>query len=186
MLCTANQCRSPMAEALLRHRLEAAGIPARVSSAGLYPGGSPATADGVAVMGRRGIDTSEHVSRRLAREMVEEASLVIGMAREHVREAAVLSPVALGRSFTLKELVGLGERLGARQPDEDLPAWLARMAAARDQRRLVGMGHDPSYDVEDPVGQGRAAYEATVAELDDLIDRLVAVAFTPTSEERNP
>ena len=41
LLCTANQCRSPMAEVLLRHHLAAAGIEATVSSAGLYEGGAP-------------------------------------------------------------------------------------------------------------------------------------------------
>lgn len=87
-----------MAEALLRRRLEAAGIPARVHSAGLLPGGRPATADGVAVMAARGLDTSAHVSRQLTRDLVAGADLVIGMAREHVREAVVLEPAAGGPS----------------------------------------------------------------------------------------
>jgi hypothetical protein len=32
ILCTANQCRSPMAEAMLRHRLEALGVDAVISN----------------------------------------------------------------------------------------------------------------------------------------------------------
>lgn len=172
-----------MAEALLRHRFETVGVQARVHSAGLLAGGRPATADGVAVMAARGLDTSAHVSRRLARELVADADLVIGMAREHVREAVVLEPRALHRCFTLKELVGLAERTGPRRPDEPLDAWLARLAAGRDQRRLVGAGHDPDYDVEDPVGQGRAAYEATADELEALLDRLVDLAFAPAPKE---
>ena len=49
-VCTGNTCRSPMAAALLRHRLgERAGV--EIASAGISaPAGSPASANAVAVM----------------------------------------------------------------------------------------------------------------------------------------
>lgn len=172
-----------MAEAILRHRLEEAGVEASVSSAGLHAGGRPATTAGVAAMAARGLDTSGHVSRQLEAEMVAAADLIVGMAREHVREVAVIDPGALARSFTLKELVRLGEQAGPRAPDEPLEAWLARLGRGRERQRLLGAGHDPDYDVEDPVGRGRDDYEATAAELDDLLGRLAALALAPTAKE---
>ncbi len=164
-----------MAEALLRHHLASAGVEASVSSAGLHPGGRPATQHGVACMAARGLDLSGHVSRQLARELVDAADLVIAMAREHVREVAVLDPDALARTFTLKELVALGERTGPREADGPLDAWLRRAGQGRDTKRLLGVGHDPELDVEDPIGRDRTAYEATAEELDDLLGRLVTL-----------
>src|SRR5688500_7832403 len=126
MVCTGNTCRSPMAAALLGRRLDEAGVKAAVSSAGLLFDGKPATDDGVAVMAGRGFDTAAHRSRKLRPELVAGADIVIGMAREHVREAVVLSPAIWGRAFTLKEIVRRGEERGGRAAGEPLEQWLAR------------------------------------------------------------
>lgn len=170
MVCTANQCRSPMAAALLRARVPA-GV--SVSSAGLLPGGAPATADA-----RRTVDgLDDHVSRQLSPAMVDDASLVIGMERRHVREVVVSSPDAFGRTFTLRELARRGSAVGARRVDEGeaFDGWLARVGAGRRLADLVG--DDPADDVADPVGQPPAVYRATAAELAGLLERLVALAW---------
>lgn len=112
--------------------------------------------------------------------MVARADLVIGMAREHVREAAVLHPRGLGRVFTLKELARGADAVGPRAADEPLDEWLGRITAARRPEMLLGVGHDDELDVEDPVGRGRADYEATADLLDALLGRVVALAF-PTA-----
>lgn len=184
ILCTANQCRSPMAEVLLRRHLERAGVTAQVSSAGLHPGGSPATDHGQATMAARGLDLTGHTSRQLTRELVDRADVVVGMAREHVREVAVLDRQALDRAFTLREIVALGEQVGPRGADEPLEDWLRRAAASRRRESLLGSGHDAAMDIEDPVGRGPDAYEATATELDHLLARLVAVAWP--AEVRTP
>lgn len=166
-----------MAEVLLRHRLEQAGVDARVSSAGLYPGGRPATPHGQATVAQRGLDLSGFTSRRLSRTLIEEADLIVTMAREHVREVAADVPEALGRTFTLKELVRLGTAVGPRPSGSSLASWLASVSADRRREPLLGVGHDDAYDVEDPVGRGRNDYEATAEEIDELLARLVALAW---------
>ncbi len=166
-----------MAEVLLRRRLAAAGVDARVSSAGLYEGGQPATDHGVTTMAERGLDLTAHRSRQVDDTMLAHADLVIGMAREHVREAAVLAPDALARTFTLKELVRLAGADGPRPHDEALAVWLARLAQARSREALVGLGHDEELDVEDPVGRGRRDYEITADLLDELLAKVVELAF---------
>jgi protein-tyrosine phosphatase len=166
-----------MAEVLLRHHLERAGVRAHVSSAGLYQGGVPATDHGVAAMADRGLDLSEHRSRRLDAAMLQEADLVIAMARVHVREAAVLEPSALRRTFTLKELARAATVAGPRGADQPLADWLAGIADARDPAALVGIGHDDELDVDDPIGRGRADYEVTATLLDDLLGQVVDLAF---------
>ncbi len=166
-----------MAEALLRRRLADAGVSATVSSAGLYEGGAPATPDGVVAMGERGLDLSGHRSRTLTTEMVDQADLVVGMAREHVREAVLLRPPALAKAFTLKELVRRADAAGPREVGEELDAWLARVAAGRRRDELIGTGYDDAMDVFDPVGKGPELYEETAVLLDDLLTRLVALAW---------
>lgn len=166
-----------MAEVLLRHHLHAAGVEAHVSSAGLYEGGRPATSHGVAAMADRGLDLSQHRSRQMDPDMLADADLVIAMAREHVREAVVLDAKALGKTFTLKELARGAALVGPRRADETLAAWLERVARTRSASALVGVGYDDTLDVDDPVGRRRSEYEVTANLLDDLLARVVALAF---------
>ncbi len=183
LLCTANQCRSPMAEALMRHRLESAGVAATVSSAGMYPGGASATNHAQATMAERGLDLSHHVSRTFDRPLINAADLVIGMTREHVREAVAVEPEALGRTFTLKELVRAGDTVGGRRPAESLEDWLDRASAGRELSSLVGVGHDDAYDIADPVGGSRLDYDTTANELDHLLGLLVTLVW-PVGDNR--
>jgi protein-tyrosine phosphatase len=164
-----------MAEVLLRQRLGDLGVDARVASAGLLQSGQPASAHGIDILRGRGLDMAAHRSRAITREMLSSADLVIAMAREHVREAVVLNPSLWPRTFTLKELVRRGEAAGPRRADESLPEWLDRVGQGRRVADLTGSSADD--DVADPIGGPRSAYERLATELDNLLDRLVAVAF---------
>ncbi|HUQ63692.1 MAG TPA: ribose 5-phosphate isomerase B [Acidimicrobiales bacterium] len=169
-MCTGNICRSPVAEALLRHRLSDSGADVHVASAGLLRGGLPASEHGIAVLAERGFDLSEHRSQPVTPQLLEGADLVLGMAREHVREAVVLVPQAFPRTFTLKELVRRGEAIGPRGEGETVEMWLERAHAGRTSIDL--MGASPADDVADPIGHPRPIYERMVAELDNLTVRL--------------
>lgn len=164
-----------MAEHLLRRRFETAGVGARVASAGLLDPGLPASAHGVDVARAMGLDLAPHRSRSMSRDILAGADLILGMAREHVREAVVLEPGVWPRTFTLKELVRRGEAVGPRRPGEALGEWLARAGHGRRVTDLTGSSADD--DVADPIGMARPAYERMAHELDDLAGRLVAVAF---------
>src|SRR4029453_12414081 len=54
LICTANQCRSAMAEGMLRRLLTDHGAYAEIGSAGLLRGGAPATRDAGAVLADAG------------------------------------------------------------------------------------------------------------------------------------
>src|SRR5215831_8755795 len=133
ILCTGNICRSPMAEGMLRAKLEERGVAATVSSAGLSFYGRPPTEEAMAVAEAYGVDITDHTSRMLHTEMLA-ADLIIAMERLHLREAVVLDSTVLERCFTLKELVRRAEETGARRVDEPLGNWLARVGRGR---RLV-------------------------------------------------
>jgi protein-tyrosine phosphatase len=171
IVCTGNTCRSPMAEAILRQRVESFGIDATVASAGLVSDGQPATDSAVDTVAIRGLDITGHHSRRITPDLLAGPDLIVGMAREHVREAVVLRPELYSRTFTLKELVRRGGELGPRDPGQSIDEWLR---AAHDGRTPVQlMGSSDLDDVADPVGRGPAVYEATARELVVLVDRLV-------------
>jgi len=162
-----------MAAALLARRLGEASVPARVGSAGLFPGGRAAWPEAEAVMAERGIDISAHESRRLDPLLVAGADLVLGMTREHVREAVVLDPVAYNRAFTLKELA---RRSGVEpRGRRSLAEWLATLSADREVEELLGA--DPADDVEDPTGGPISAFRNTADELDALVGRIVRVGW---------
>lgn len=164
-----------MAEAFLRHRLDSLGVPARVRSAGLLESGNPAAPSGVEILAGRGLDMSAHRSTTMSADILRQADLAIGMARQHVREAVVIAREVWPRTFTLKELVRRGAAIGPRKEGEGLEAWLARAHMGRTPSSL--MGASPDDDIDDPIGRPRAAYEHMVADIDELIDRLVALAW---------
>jgi protein-tyrosine phosphatase len=168
-----------MAEGFLRAQLHAAGINAQVGSAGLLPGGASPAPEAVAVMAERGIDITRHVSCQLTPDIARSANLIIGMTRQHVREACVGYGALLQRAFTLRELVRRSEEIGPRRADETLYTWLGRVGAGRRPTDLVG---DVSGDdIADPIGKPRMFYEQTA---DELADRLGSFVQLLVGEQR--
>ena len=107
VICTANICRSPVVEALLRKKLEARGLEWQVSSSGLLgvEGWAPA-AESTALMAAEGIDISAHRSSAATPEMLEQSALVLCMERAHVANLCALHPPAKGRIHRLAEMAG--------------------------------------------------------------------------------
>ena len=164
-----------MAEALLRRRLLDVGELPRVHSAGLQGDGYDVSRGAVSALAPYGLDIGAHRSRLMTKAMLAEADLVVGMAREHVREAVLLHPEAWPRTFTLKELVRRAEQAGARAPGQSFEEWLDKVHAGRSRGDLLTAASDD--DIADPIGMSSEVYERTAAEIGDLVDRLVAAAW---------
>ena len=177
IVCTGNTCRSPMAEALLRHSLDTRAIPATVSSAGLLFDGEPATGTAVDTLDELGLDLHRHRSRVITPDLVGSADLVVAMAREHVREVVIRRPDRYGRVFTLRELVRRGDEAGSRPADESIEAWLARLHVGR--RPSSHQGSSSLDDIADPVGRGPGVYARTAADLGVLVTRLTDLLWDP-------
>ncbi|MCX7621849.1 MAG: hypothetical protein N2037_13515 [Acidimicrobiales bacterium] len=184
VLCTGNVCRSPMAEALLRHHLTERGViggggsrssTVSIRSAGLLASGQRASDEVIELMGARGLDLTGHQSCMVEPEMIRTADLILGMTREHVREAALLVPECFGRTFTLKELVRRGELVGPRQVGMTLAAWLEQVGEGRSPNRLLGQSDED--DIPDPMGRRFKFYKQVARDIDELSARLVALLF---------
>jgi protein-tyrosine phosphatase len=175
LVCTANQCRSPLAAAALRTRLAQRDPAVIVESAGLGADGFPATPPTVDAAAVLGLDLSTHRSRCVDASLIGRAELVVGMERRHVREVVVLDRRSLPRTFTLKELVRRGSEIGSRAPEESLAAWLERVNTGRRPTDLLGSSRDD--DVADPTVDPLADYDVTAREVDDLVRRFVEMAF---------
>ncbi len=90
-VCTGNTCRSPLAEAMARALAAARGLDLIVSSAGTSAWqGAPASDASILVGLERKLDLSTHRARVLTRELVEEATLILGMAAHHVAAVRAL------------------------------------------------------------------------------------------------
>jgi protein-tyrosine-phosphatase len=192
-VCTGNICRSVMAEAFFRRYLGTGkALGWEVGSAGLEAEpGRPPELGVVRVMSEYGLDVSGHRARRLTREMVEEADLVLAMALHNSQRLVVRHQEAAGKVFTLKEFVirGLphGEHLDGHLPAERLRFLMERI------RRIEGWEAPPGGEVnhqirsfllhyfhlygqelsiDDPLGQSMDFMRRVAEEIREAVDEL--------------
>ena len=87
IVCTANICRSPMAEGLLAHALAAQPEPLRslrVASAGVAARmGDRVSENSVLALKKTGIDIANHRSQPITQEMLDSALAVLCMTESH-------------------------------------------------------------------------------------------------------
>src|SRR5919106_3228735 len=84
-VCTANVCRSPMAEAIFNALAEERGLAWRAESAGVAAlVDEDITPNARTALEEVGIYANEHRARQVGEEMLEEADLVLGMGPRHV------------------------------------------------------------------------------------------------------
>ncbi len=97
-VCTANICRSPVAEAALRHMLP----DHQVSSAGLYAlAGRGADKDSSAAAEAQGIVMHDHTARQFSAEIASASDLILVMETHHRQDIAERWPQFLGKTFLL-------------------------------------------------------------------------------------
>jgi protein-tyrosine-phosphatase len=103
-VCTANICRSPMAEGLLKHHWNDPGRTGRikVSSMGIQMiDHQPASEHAVKVCAENGVDISAHRSRGLQPEELKQADLILTMEPFHQKHLQLLAPAIKGKVFLL-------------------------------------------------------------------------------------
>jgi protein-tyrosine phosphatase len=193
-VCTANVCRSPAAELLLRTGLrarlgDAADGQVVITSAGTWATPDrPVEPGTVAALRRAGVDPAELAatrSTRLTREAVGRADLVIGSTAEHVRAVWRLQLASRHRTFTLGELARIsegvsGDDLPSGHAGERLRALVGRASVLREQRLRPGSPYvSDAYDLEDPTDNDpaqRNMVEQTEVWVEFLLDTVAGPA----------
>jgi protein-tyrosine-phosphatase len=129
-VCTANTCRSPMAEGLLKHALQRAPEPlrsVRVVSCGMNAEeGSPAHDDAVFAMKEKHIDISAHRSRNISRAIVADSLAIFTMRHGYIERLQCLYPAEMpADAYLMRELLPPPENGGIFDPyDEDLDEYV--------------------------------------------------------------
>lgn len=128
-----------------------------IASAGFLSPGFPPPPEVIESMKALGLDLSGHRSRLVEAQLLEEADLVVGMARQHVIDLTLLAPGSWVKCFTLADLLRRAEAVGPRQKGEEVTAWTKRIHGGRSRASLVGLSS--ADDIPDPMGGARQDYE---------------------------
>ncbi len=162
-----------MGEAILRARLDAAGVSASVVSAGTLGWSQrPATPHAVAVMAEMGLDIGDHVSRRLHNDDLD-VDLVVAMTRIHAgavigRDNELKTRVFLPSEFA--RLAASSRSAGTTMPTRDVMRQRISAVGAMRDSELVGRSAE---EIDDPAGEPLAVYRATAVRLDRHLTGLV-------------
>jgi protein-tyrosine-phosphatase len=113
-VCSANACRSPMAEGFARKLLDDNGISGvTVDSAGLDAfEGTPPTEETIEVMKSRGVDITSHRSKSFNPDLGKN-DMILTMTKSQKERILAEHPTLAGRVFILDEY--------ARNKPEDIP-----------------------------------------------------------------
>ncbi len=105
-VCTGNTCRSAMCEGIFK-KLAENDSNISVMSAGVSAGESmPASEYAVMALKEKGIDISNHFSKQLTLDMINESDLVITMTTMHKMIILNACPEAKNKVFTIYEYAG--------------------------------------------------------------------------------
>ncbi len=108
-VCTANQCRSPMAMALMRQRLKERELADtwKIESAGTWAiEDFPATINAIQVMKESGLPLEDHRSRKVTAEMLASMDLVVTMEKNHAEALKNEFPEQADKVYALSEMMG--------------------------------------------------------------------------------
>lgn len=177
VVCTANQCRSPMAAAIAQDRLDAHQIPAVVTSAGVAAlEGIAATENAELTMAKLNLDISDHEACHVEHASVPTMDTIWCMERRHAVEIGARWPEMASVTFTLLDLAARA-RHAHRHPSEPLRHWLERIG--NDRQISDWLGTSAPDDVEDPIGRSVRQYRRTAERLSAAIDTIVTALNAP-------
>jgi protein-tyrosine-phosphatase len=152
-LCTGNAARSVMAGAAL-----ARSGAARITTAGTHViEGQPMSWRTRSALEGVGLAADGHRSRQIRERDLDQADLVVGLAREHVEHVRRRHPSAAARTATLRRLC------------RDLPGRSGTLPERLAALRLDEVELEPWEDVDDPAGGDVEDFHGCAADIVELV-----------------
>jgi len=108
-ICTANICRSPMAEALFKNKIagEIDGQDWKIESAGTWAdAGIPAANNSRLAMHNRELDIEDHRSQPVNGKMLNTFDLILTMEQRHKETLSIEFPEVSDRIYVITEMIG--------------------------------------------------------------------------------
>ncbi len=100
IVCVGNICRSPMAEALLGHRLQGKGLTIHSAGIGALVG-NPMDKTAHEVLQDNGLEHSAHRARQVESDMLHQADLILAMENSHIQHIRQIAPEVHGKTFLI-------------------------------------------------------------------------------------
>jgi protein-tyrosine phosphatase len=155
-ICTANVCRSPMAEHMMRRELARCPDPSvaswRVASAGVDAKvGAPIHPHSAEALAEIGVDVGDTSARQMTPDLIDRSRLVLTATRWHRSVVVEESPGAVRRVFTIRQFARMcvaGVRLTEVVPAPDVDSLVA--TALKGRTNLQPAADDDG--IEDPIG----------------------------------
>lgn len=172
-VCTGNICRSPLAEQLLRTRLDGSTNDPDfvIGSAGLQAVvGAPMDVDAARQLVALGGDPAGLVGAQLGEKHTDAADLILTMTRRQRDSVVRRFPRAMRRTFTLAEFAALSQAAAASEP---------RAIVEEAVRRRFSVKLRDIDDVPDPINASEEVHRAVATQIDRLVDTIVG-ALKPT------
>jgi protein-tyrosine phosphatase len=161
-VCTANICRSPMIETLLRAGLDADRF--EVASAGVQGWDrEPMNTMAAMELMRLGHSPGSFRSHAIDSYLVDSADLILTATRAHRSEVLSLNPKALRRTFTLVEFAALADTVDGSEPS-------GLVAQAARQRSLA----PAAIDIDDPYRRSPDVHRRTADQIDAAVKTISA------------
>lgn len=174
VVCTGNVCRSPYLERVLAHALADTDIVVSSAGTGALAGHAMVDESAQRVLAL-GADPEGFLARQIAKEIVNEADLVVTATREHLDQVVRVSPRALRYGFALADLADLVDGVDLAAFDSARGATHAsRVAAVAVSRRAAVRPRLPEHAaIIDPFRQSAAVFDQMVAQIDEHLPAVV-------------
>lgn len=174
VVCTGNICRSPYIERRLAQLLSGTGI--EISSAGTDAlVGNPIEPGSVVRLQQVGAVCDAFAARRIDRQLIDAADLVLTATREHRAQVVRVQPKALRFCFSLGDFSHLAQHIAPSQPEpgESWVAHVTRLVAT--VRGSVPARSADESDIIDPYRRGDHFYDQMVSQIEREIGPVIDV-----------